>query len=210
MSAATPTAIILDYGNVLFTWEAVGAVAGRVPLAQWDEFVSCGEFGRLNAMADAGQSLEAIIDALRASHPERPEWEVIQRTYWEHFADTKTGPVPGTAAVVEELLDEGVPLYALTNFNDELFARTSWMVPQLERFEGVVVSGEEHLIKPDPAIFRVLLDRYELDPARILFVDDSPANIAGAQEVGLLTHLFRGSARLRAELIESGLLRRPA
>lgn len=199
-------AVVLDYGNVLYTWDAVGAVAGRVLVADWDEFVSSGEFGRLNAMADRGTPFEEILDDLRSTHPDRPDWERLQRLYWEHFADTKTGPVPGTGAIVDELLDAGVPLYALTNFHDVLFERTRHMVPQLPRFTGIVVSGEEHLAKPEPEIYRVLLERYGLDASRTLFVDDSPANVKGARAVGMRAHLFVGAGRLRAELTERGLL----
>lgn len=186
--------------------DAVGAVAGRVLVADWDEFVSSGEFGRLNAMADRGTPFEEILDDLRSTHPDRPDWERLQRLYWEHFADTKTGPVPGTGAIVDELLDAGVPLYALTNFHDVLFERARHMVPQLPRFTGIVVSGEEHLAKPEPEIYRVLLERYGLDASRTLFVDDSPANVEGARAVGMRAHLFVGAGRLRAELTERGLL----
>lgn len=199
-------AVVLDYGNVLYTWDAVAAVAGRVPVAEWDEYVASGEFDRLNAMADRGAPFEEILADLRAAHPERPDWEHLQRLYWDHFVDTKTGPVPGTGAIVDELLDVGVPLYALTNFHDVLFERTRHMVPQLTRFTGIVVSGEEHLSKPDPAVYRVLLERYGLEAGRTLFVDDSPANIDGARAVGMQALRFVGAGRLRAELTELGLI----
>ncbi|PHP52016.1 HAD family hydrolase [Actinomyces ruminis] len=202
-------AVVFDYGNVIYAWEAVGAVAGRVRLEAWQEFVEAGEFHRWNAMLDAGVPLEQILAALAAAHPDRPDWTHILRTYWDHFIDTKTGPIPGTAAVIQALADADVPLYALTNFNDVLFAATRHLSPLLERFRGVVVSGQEHLVKPDPAIYRVLLDRYRLDAARTLFVDDSPVNVEAARAVGMQAHHFTGAARLRAVLIEAGLLPTP-
>ena len=92
-------------------------------------------------------------------------------------------------AVVDDLLDAGVRLYALTNFNHELFAAFGRpRVPQLERFSGIVVSGEERLTKSDPAVFRVLLERYGLRNADALFVDDAPANVAAAASLGMDTH----------------------
>ena len=160
-------------------------------------------------MSDAGTPPDQIVAALAAAHPDRPDWAQTLSTYFRHFAQAKPGPVPGTAAVVDDLLAAGVPLYALTNYNDRLFAATRWMVPQLDAFRGVVVSGEEHLTKPDPALYQILLDRYHLDPAATLFVDDSPANIDGARAVGLTTHLFRGAGRLRADLVERGILPAP-
>lgn len=207
--AAGIDAVVFDYGNVIYAWEAVGAVAGRVRLQDWQEFVETGEFHRWNAMLDTGVPLEQILAALAAAHPERPDWPRILRTYWDHFIDTKTGPIPGTAAVIRALADADVPLYALTNFNDVLFAATRHLSPLLERFRGVVVSGEEHLAKPDSAIYRVLLDRYRLSAARTLFVDDSVANVEAARAVGMQGHHFTGAARLRAVLIEAGLLPAP-
>ncbi|MBE6482134.1 MAG: HAD family phosphatase [Actinomyces ruminicola] len=202
-------AVVFDYGNVIYTWEAVGAVAGRVKLAAWQEFVEQGDFPRWNAMLDAGVPLEQILDALAAAHPDRPDWPRILRTYWDHFIDTKTGPVPGTAAIIEALADAGVPLYALTNFNDVLFAATRHLSPLLERFGGIVVSGREHLVKPDPAIYRLLLDRYHLCAEHTLFIDDSPVNVDAARAVGMRAHRFTGAGMLRAVLIEQGLLPAP-
>ncbi|WP_103064428.1 HAD family hydrolase [Actinomyces qiguomingii] len=216
MSAAPPSAtpggieaVVFDYGNVIYAWEAVGAVAGRIPLKDWQEFVEVGEFHRWNTMADAGVPLEQILDSLSAAHPGRPDWNRILRTYWDHFIDSKTGPIPGTAAVIEALADRGVPLYALTNFNDVLFEATRHLTPLLDRFNGIVVSGREHLVKPDPAIFRLLLDRYRLDPERTLFVDDSQVNVEAARAAGMRVHRFTGAALLRTVLIEADLLPAP-
>ena len=200
------TAVVLDVGNVLYAWEAIGAVAGRVSTALWHEFCAGAGFSALNARADAGQALGDILADLAAAHPDRPDWERIQRLYWDHFEDSLTGPVPGMVPLVDDLLAAGAPLYALTNFNDVLFAASRRLMPQLARFHGVVVSGAEHLVKPDPALYRILLTRYGLDPARTLFVDDSPANIDGARSVGLRTHLFTGAGALRAALADAGLL----
>lgn len=200
------TAIVLDVGNVLYAWEAIGAVAGRVPAALWHEFCAGAGFNALNARADAGDALDDILADLVAAHPDRPDWARIQRLYWEHFEDSLTGPVPGMVPLVDDLLAAGAPLYALTNFNDVLFTASRRLMPQLARFHGVVVSGAEHLVKPDPALYRILLTRYGLDPACTLFVDDSPANIDGARGVGLRTHLFTGAGALRAALTDAGLL----
>ena len=200
-------AVVFDYGNVLYAWESHGALAGRRPARVWEEFVEEGEFSRWNEMADAGVPFDDILAALGRAHPDRPDWADLLADYWRHFPDTLTGPIPGVGAVVDDLLDAGVRLYALTNFNHELFAAFGRpRVPQLERFSGIVVSGRERLTKPDPAVFRVLLERYGLQGADALFVDDAPANIAAAASLGMDTHLFRGAGRLRADLTDRGLL----
>jgi 2-haloacid dehalogenase len=70
----------------------------------------------------------------------------------------------------------------------------------------MVISGEERIAKPDPEIFRLLLDRFRLDPGATLFVDDVPANVAAAAAAGLDAVLFRDPPRLRRELAARGLL----
>ena len=81
-----------------------------------------GGFPRWNEMADAGVPFGDILAALGRAHPDRPDWADLLADYWRHFPDTLTGPIPGVGAVVDDLLDAGVRLYALTNFNHELFA----------------------------------------------------------------------------------------
>lgn len=199
-------AVVLDWGNVMHRWQADGAVVGRVEPALWAELMSTGEFARWNQMWDAGATLEEVLGAVAAEQPGRSDKARAMRTYWEHFEHSLTGPVEGTAALVDALLEAGTPLYCLTNFNHLLWPHGLSRVPQLARFAGVVVSGQERLAKPDPRIYRLLLERYGLDAARTLFVDDSAANIAGAQAVGLATHHFTTAVGLHEDLAARGLL----
>ena len=206
-SSDSVSAVVLDYGNVLYAWEPIAAVAGYVSADAWEEFVVDGGFLSWNERLDRGEPFDQVLTDYARAHPDRPDWAELLADYWRHFPDTLTGPIPGVGAVVDDLLDAGVRLYALTNFNHELFAAFGRpRVPQLERFSGIVVSGEERLTKPDPAVFRVLLERYGLQGADALFVDDAPANIAAAASLGMDTHLFRGAGRLRADLTDRGLL----
>ena len=187
-------AVVLDYGNVLYTWEPIAAVAGYVSPEAWDEFVADGGFLAWNERLD---------------HPDRPDWAEILSLYRQRFTASLTGPVAGMASLLDELLKEGVVLYGLTNFDAAPFERARLLVPQLEHFSGIVVSGREHLAKPDDAIFELLLERYGLHAASTLFVDDSMVNIRAAGRLGLRTHHFTGAGRLRAELVATGLLPTP-
>ena len=206
---APVSAVVLDYGNVLYAWEPIAAVAGYVSADAWEEFVVDGGFLSWNERLDRGEPFEQVLaDCIRA-HPDRPDWAEILSLYRERFAASLTGPVPGMAALLDELLEEGVALYGLTNFDAEPFEAARLLVPQLERFVGTVVSGREHLAKPDPAVFDLLLSRYRLQASSTLFIDDSPVNIEAAGRLGLRTHRFTGSGRLRSELIALGLLPTP-
>ncbi|WP_194948117.1 HAD family hydrolase [Actinomyces trachealis] len=203
-------AIVFDYGNVMIVWDPKGAVSGRIPLDEWDAFVEGADFHALNLRSDAGDDFEDVIADLTAAHPEHPEWPTMMRIYRENFEHSIIGHVPGTIAIVHELLDAGVPLYLLSNFDVEPFEYARRLVPELERFQGLVISAAEHLAKPDPQLYRVALERYDLDPATTLFIDDSAANVAAARKVGMQALQFTGAGSLRAELTELGLIPGPA
>jgi 2-haloacid dehalogenase len=95
------------------------------------------------------------------------------------------GEISGNVRVLEAIRAAGRPNYAITNFSREKFALARARFPFLARFDGTVVSAEERLLKPDPAIYRVLLDRYGLAAADCVFIDDSAANVAAARGLGM-------------------------
>ena len=114
--------------------------------------------------------------------------------------------MPGTVQLLRDLHTAGVRLLALTNWSAETFPHARAMFAFLSLFEDVVVSGEERLAKPDLAVFRLVLDRYRLDPTRTVFVDDSPRNVAAAASAGLVAVRFHDATRLRDDLRRLGLL----
>ncbi|WP_128772349.1 HAD family hydrolase [Actinomyces oricola] len=206
MSTVAYDTAIVDYGNVLVAWEPLAAVAGHLSVEQWEEFVTGAGFYALNSRSDAGEPFEDIVADLERTHPERPDWAAALRLYRSRDLYSLTGPVPGVARVLTELHEQGIRLLGLTNFDHTVFPDAIPLAPVLELFDGIVVSGAEHLTKPDPALYRILLERYDVDPARAVFIDDSEANIAGAQQVGITGLHFTGAGRLRCDLVALGLL----
>jgi len=156
-----------------------------------------GGFLAWNERLDLGTPFEQVLADYALAHPDRPDWAEILSLYRQRFTASLTGPVAGMASLLDELLKEGVVLYGLTNFDAAPFERARLLVPQLEHFSGIVVSGREHLAKPDDAIFELLLERYGLHAASTLFVDDSMVNIRAAGRLGLRTHHFTGAGRAR-------------
>lgn len=67
-------------------------------------------------------------------------------------------------------------------------------------FEGIVVSGEEKMVKPNPEIYQLLLNRYDLQASESIFIDDRQVNVDGANRVGIHGILFTGSLDLRQQL----------
>ena len=146
-----------------------------------------------------------------ASHTARfPHHRELLAAYPQRFLESLAGEVPGTAEVVRDLHRQGTRLLALTNWSAETFPAARERFDVLGLFEDVVVSGVEKVAKPDPAVFRLVLDRFDLDPAGTVFVDDSPANVAAAEDAGLVAHRFVDAGTLRAALRALGVLPAPA
>ena len=194
-------AVLYDFGNVLVGWDPYGAYAG-LDRGVVDAFFADVDFRALNHERDAGGTWAQARELVSASHPHHVE--LLER-YVEHFASTLTGPVEGSAELVQELRDLGLRLYGLTNWSAELYPHAAHAAPATTLMDDVLVSGREGLAKPDPAIFALAIDRFGLDPARTLFTDDSPANVDAAARLGLRTHLFDGTPGLRAALRDLGV-----
>lgn len=201
MSAAR--SVLFDLGGVVLGWEPTRAWAGVVDPALVEGFMARIDFPTWNRRLDAGHPFEAGEQELLDRFPDD---EAAIRAYRRHFARTLTGPVPGTGAVMAELQQAGVTLAALTNWSAETFPVARERFGLLRRFAGILVSGEERLAKPDRAIFRLALARFDLDPAGCVFVDDVPANVEAATALGLTGLLFTGAEQLRADLEGLGLL----
>jgi 2-haloacid dehalogenase len=108
--------------------------------------------------------------------------------------------------ILEDLHDKGVPLYAITNWNGDTFRATRSRFGFLSLFRDIVVSGDEKLLKPEPAIFELLAQRNGIDLANSLFIDDSVKNVKGAEAMGMKGHHFTAPESLRAALQSLGVL----
>jgi len=197
-------AVIFDIGNVLYHWE-LRALFEKV-IADSDRLeLFLGEVLTydFHSRHDAGEELDVLVAELLERHPDHAD---AVHAYVHRFNETITGPVAGTHELVEQLAARGVPLYALTNFGTAFWNGFLPTAPILERFKGIVVSGEERLAKPDPAIYRRTEERFGLAPHEIFFTDDRDDNVAAALACGWDAHQFTDAASLKSALIERGLL----
>jgi 2-haloacid dehalogenase len=153
---------------------------------------------------DAGRSFADTSVELIRDHPQH---EALIAAWGPRFLESIGAPIAGMPALVDALHARGVPLYAITNFSGEFWppfrAREAAM---FDRFRGIVVSGDEKLVKPDAAIYRLAIERFGVDPALTVFIDDNEANVAGAAAMGLIALHFTDEPTLRGELTALGLL----
>jgi 2-haloacid dehalogenase len=195
-------AVVFDIGGVLLEWDPRLVYRDLLPdPADLDRFLAEICTPDWNATLDAGRPFDEACDELAGLHPDHAE--LIHA--WKRQDEMIAGEVAGTGDLVARLGDAGVPLYLLTNMPADVFAARRARYPVLQQFAGAVVSGEEGVLKPSPEIFAILRDRYALDPARTLFVDDMKVNVAGARAAGFLAHRFVDAPALAAFLGEHGL-----
>ena len=139
---------------------------------------------------------------LSARHPAQAHLIAAYRDRWPEMLG---GPIAGTVAILEELAAAGTPLYALTNWSAETWPHGRDASPFLRHFRGIMVSGEERLIKPDPAIFHRLAERFGLAFPDLVFIDDNMENAEAAAALGIRAIRYENPARLREELAALGL-----
>ena len=195
--------VIFDIGGVLINWVPERAYEPVMPAEQIPAFMERIGFDDWNRANDAVATLDDTEAELIARFP--ADAEAIQ-AYRRNFLATITEAVPGTGAVIAELIAAGVPTMALTNWAGDMFTQARQRFGILRRFFDIVVSGDEGLVKPHREIFELACTRASITPDQGVFIDDSPANVAGAQAVGLTGVRFTDADALRAELVSLGLL----
>ncbi|WP_243050206.1 HAD family phosphatase [Dyella sp. RRB7] len=203
MSAVVDT-VIFDLGNVLIAWDPRRLYRQLIDdEAQREWFLREVCNSAWNEQQDAGRPWAEATALLRAKFPQHADWIDAYHHRWE---ETLVGPIEESVVLLAALKARGVRLLALTNWSQETFPVARRRYPFLRWFEGIVVSGEERLVKPDPRIYQRLLDRYAVDPARALYIDDSARNVAAAEALGMRGWWFRDAAGLRDCLTGLALL----
>jgi 2-haloacid dehalogenase len=201
MPATMPT-VVFDVGNVLIRWDPLLVYREMIPDDEkraWFMQNVC--TAAWNLEQDRGRSWEEAVALLIASHP---EWENQIRAYDERWHEAVPGVIDDSVAVLAELKRRGEKVYAITNFSREKWAECLIRFPFLQSFDGVVVSAHERVIKPDPAIYHILLQRYGLTAPDCIFIDDSAKNIEAARGVGMKAVHFVEPIDLRSELAGHG------
>ena len=205
MPPMTQLALIFDIGNVLIRWDARLLYRQLLPdEAAIDAFFAEVDFHAWNVEFDRGTPWDEGVATLAARHPHHAQ---LIAAFHHRWHETVAGPVEGAPELLAELAEARVPLYAITNFSSAKLAETRARYPFLANaFRDVVVSGDERLLKPDPEIYRRCLARNALDPARAIFIDDSPANVAAASALGIDAIRFTTTPALRDALTGRGVL----
>ena len=156
-----------------------------------------------NAFDEGVLTTEVYLERVKEELPERlhAAVEKLAAGWTSHMP-----PVDGIPEVIEEIKASGKGLYLLSNFNQRLRGELH-LAPSLLLFDGLVISGEIGMVKPNENIYRYLLDTYKLDPAECIFIDDRGDNIEAGEKLGIKGYLFDGDAeKLREYLKSEGII----
>jgi 2-haloacid dehalogenase len=193
--------VVYDFGNVLIGWDPFGPYEGR-PKAEIEAFFEAVDFGSINHAADAGTPYAVLLERVERT---RPDLVAGLRRYVEHYELSLTGPIEGSAELVAELKGLGLRLYGLTNWQAETFHSAEPAAPAIGLMDDVIVSGREGMAKPDRRIFELVVERFGVDPARAVFIDDKDVNVDAARGVGFHGVVFTTTEALRKDLRALGL-----
>ncbi|MFH5775219.1 HAD family hydrolase [Paracoccus sp. NGMCC 1.201697] len=203
LGVVTGRNVIFDLGAVLIEWDAALAFADvfttRDAAEDWMRQI---DFAGWNRLQDGGRSFAEGVAVARAQHG--PLADPLEG-YLAAFHLTIEKPVPGSWAIVDALNAREVPLFAITNWAAETWPAALEVHPRLASvFRDIVVSGQVAQLKPQPEIFRLLMQRNGLSPADCVFIDDSRANVEGARVLGMDAIHFTDAENLERELAERG------
>ena len=201
----TVDTVIFDVGKVLVEWDIRLLYRKLIAdPAELDWFVTHVVTPEWHFQHDAGRPFAETRAELIAAYPAYAD---LIRAFGPRFGETLGDILPGMRALVGDLAARGVPRYAITNCSAEFWpAFEAREAALFAPFRGILVSGREHLAKPDATIYRLALERFGLKAEQCLFIDDRADNVAGADAVGMVGYQFEGADALRAELERWGLL----
>jgi len=192
--------VVFDVGAVLIDWDPRNLYRKMLPDdAAIDKFLTdiCPYDWNLVMDKSTDVTWDQYVTMHAARHPDHAD---LIRAYHERWPEMVTGPIQGSVDIKAQLRAAGIPIYAITNYSREKWALSQTLWPFLADFDGIICSGIEGVMKPDPAIYRLLYDRYNLNPADYIFIDDRQENINAAIQTGMHGYVFKNPDDLRIAL----------
>ena len=199
--------VIFDYGNVLIDWNPAYLF---LPYFGGDED-KCRFFTdnvcnrKCFTRMDRGETMDKCVADLQAQFPEYAEAVAMFRDRWFEMCH---GELPGMLEIIEDLKSRGVGLYGLTNWPAETFTEARRRFKTIGSIDNYVVSSHVKLAKPEPAIYQLLLSKYNLKPEECVFIDDRKDNVDAAISLGMSGIVYPGSADQLKEILYPMLLKK--
>jgi 2-haloacid dehalogenase len=203
--AAGAQVVVFDLGGVLIDWNPRYLYRQLIEdEAAMELFLTEVCHSAWNEEQDRGRTFAAAVEEAAARHPGQ---RALIEAYHHRWDEMLAGPIAGTVQILAELRQAGCELHALTNWSVEKFPIARERYDFLTWFESILVSGEVGLIKPDPRIFQLLLERIGRKADACVYIDDNAKNVAAAAALDFAAIHFQSPEQLRDQLAGLGLLR---
>lgn len=195
--------VIWDIGNVLVRWD-VRALYRTIfdDADEMERFLAEVWTDERNARCDRGEPYATVIAEAVA---EFPHYSEAIHAAFDRWIETIPGEVPGSLELLRDVKATGAAMWALSNFSPETFPMIDGRYPHFDELDGMVLSGHVGVAKPEPEIYRMVLDRAGVPAERAVFFDDSITNVEGARNVGITAFHFTDAEAARHDLRRSGL-----
>ena len=201
----TKQAIIFDFGNVLLEWNPRHVYRRFFPENEeaMEKFLQEVSFMEWNALQDKGRSFTEGVTELSRQFP---HYSDLIQAYPDNWRDSIGGSFTGTVDILKRLKKAGYPLYGLSNWSAETFPIAREKYDFFNLLDDIILSGEVGMIKPEPGIYELTLQRIGRPAHECIFIDDSPANVEQAKKLGFNTILFKSAEQLEQELKRLNIL----
>jgi 2-haloacid dehalogenase len=197
-------AVIFDIGNVCIKWDPRNLYQKLITdPKELDWFLKEVVTLEWHTHHDAGRSFG---DGCANLSQKYPDYEALIHEFDKRWDETIIGSISSTIDMLVQLTNKGIPCFCLTNYSAEKFPDLAKQHSWISLFQDIIVSGEVEMVKPDPKLFALTMDHFNLKPNEALFVDDRLENIQAGERVGLIGHHYKDGPALRTDLIKHGLL----
>jgi 2-haloacid dehalogenase len=196
--------IVFDFGGVLIDWNPrhlYEKMFHDKNEMEWFLENVCSD--KWNLMHDKGAKFSESIPVLQAQYP---QYNKEIESYYSRWPEMIGGKIEGSIEILQELQAKGYAVYGLTNWARETFDIVYDEYEFFRKLDGIVVSADEKLLKPDPELFKVLINRYNLKPESCVFIDDNLHNYEAAKEMGFISIRFTSPEDLRVALHKLDIL----
>jgi 2-haloacid dehalogenase len=190
--------VVFDFGGVLIDWNArylYRKVFEDEQEMEW--FLNHVCTVEWNMLQDKGFQFSETIPRLQKQYPEYSDQIKMYQSRWPEMVG---GEISESIKILQEIQAKSIPVYGLTNWGSETFPIVFEQFEFLRRLKGIVVSGNEKMVKPDRGLFQILISRFALNPVSCIFIDDNINNIESAKEIGFKTIHFVSPENLRNDL----------
>lgn len=192
--------VIFDLGGVLIDWNPRYLYRNFFDNnSEMEKFLQDMFTEEETLQEDLGRPLLERVATFSQGYPESSH---LAKAYIDRWAETLGGEISGTVTILNNLKQRNISLYALTNWSNETFRYAQERFAFLNEFLDIVVSGKEKIAKPDEKIYRILLQRNNINAHESVFIDDRLVNVQAAEAVGIMGIHFTSPEKLHKDLCD--------